>query len=145
MPIVAVDIVIFNPQKNKVLLFRRENEPARNKYYTPGGRVNKNEKMLAAARRKLREETNIKVNPQYLIYAGVSEEFFPNSIFGKVKSHFLVINYALILKDNIIIKLRLDPQHSDLKWFNANDKHLPKYVKSKINMAKAIKNNYRIK
>lgn len=139
LPIAAVDLVIFNKKRNKVLLFKRLNEPAKGKYYTLGGRINKNERILEAALRKLREEINLKIDPQKLAYIGITEEFFVNSIFNKIKSHFIVVNYALSLEDNFIRKFRLDPQHSSFKWFDIDDRDIPFYVKNKIKLAKNIR------
>lgn len=36
LPITAVDVVILNKEKDKVLLFKRLNEPAKSKFFSPG-------------------------------------------------------------------------------------------------------------
>jgi colanic acid biosynthesis protein WcaH len=141
LPIATVDVVIFNKEKNRTLLFRRLNEPAKGKYYILGGRINKNEKILDAALRKLKEEINLKINSQGLAYIGITEEFFPNSIFKKMKSNFIVMNYVLTLKNNLIEKLQLDSQHSGFRWFDIDDKSIPFYVKNKIKLTKNIRQN----
>ncbi len=53
MPICCVNLVIAH--NNKVLLIRRKNEPEKNKWWIPGGRIYKNEKLKDAAIRKAKE------------------------------------------------------------------------------------------
>ena len=50
LPIIAIDFVIKN-EKLEVLMGRRINNPARNFYFVPGGRIFKNEKISNAFER----------------------------------------------------------------------------------------------
>jgi colanic acid biosynthesis protein WcaH len=43
VPICTVDLVIFNPEMTQTLLFKRQNKPLQNIYFTAGGRLFKNE------------------------------------------------------------------------------------------------------
>ena len=60
-PAVTVDVVIVALRDNElhVLLIKRETEPYRGKWALPGGFVNIDEALDAAARRKLAEETGV--------------------------------------------------------------------------------------
>jgi 8-oxo-dGTP diphosphatase len=60
-PSVTVDVVIVALRDNElhVLLIKRETEPYRGKWALPGGFVNIDETLDAAARRKLAEETGV--------------------------------------------------------------------------------------
>lgn len=60
-PSVTVDVVIVTLRDNElhVLLIKRETEPYRGKWALPGGFVNIDEALDAAARRKLEEETGV--------------------------------------------------------------------------------------
>ncbi len=60
-PAVTVDIVIFSlrDQQLKLLLIRRAGAPYRGKWALPGGFVNMDESLDAAARRELEEETGL--------------------------------------------------------------------------------------
>jgi len=60
MPLLCVDGVIRN-SSNQVLLVKRSNEPLKNHWWVPGGRVHKGETLEYAFRRKMREELGIKV------------------------------------------------------------------------------------
>ena len=132
IPVFTVDIVIFNPEKNKVLLFKRENEPLKNIYYTPGGRVNKNEKLNDAIIRKSKEELGLNIEINKLQYCGIIEEFFENSNFDGVSNgtHHINILYKFILNDTNSIQL--DKQHQLFDWFSIDDTNLHDYIKDKI-------------
>ncbi len=52
-------ILVFNKEKNKILMCKREKEPYKGQYNLVGGKVEENENELDAAFRELREETGI--------------------------------------------------------------------------------------
>jgi 8-oxo-dGTP diphosphatase len=59
-PSVTVDIVIVTQERNpRVLLIRRKHEPFEGMWALPGGFVDEDEALDAAARRELQEETGI--------------------------------------------------------------------------------------
>ncbi|MFY9606993.1 MAG: NUDIX hydrolase [Blastocatellia bacterium] len=60
-PAVTVDIVLFHRAKRgaRVLLIQRKNEPFKGHWAFPGGFVDENESLEAAAARELREETGL--------------------------------------------------------------------------------------
>ncbi|GIW81549.1 MAG: NUDIX hydrolase [Gemmatales bacterium] len=60
-PAVTVDIVVVTEEaKPRVLLIQRKNPPFAGYWAIPGGFVDENESLEAAARRELFEETNVK-------------------------------------------------------------------------------------
>ena len=81
VPIVAVDIVILNHSRDKILLFKRENKPLSGVFYTLGGRVLKNESIVDTAIRKLKEEAGINIFKRELFIGGIMEEIFEDSIY----------------------------------------------------------------
>lgn len=60
MPILCVDGIVMNA-KRQVLLVKRKNEPFRNQWWVPGGRVHKGESLARAFERKMKEELGIRV------------------------------------------------------------------------------------
>jgi len=59
MPIPCVDLIISN-LAGQVLLIKRKDEPAKNQWWFPGGRVHFLELRKDAAKRKLKEECGLK-------------------------------------------------------------------------------------
>ena len=109
MPIITVDgIVIHN---NRYLLVKRDNEPLKGRYWTPGGRVYKGEKIKEALVRKIKEECGIDINVVSLM--GFYEDFYPKNEFNIDYAHTVSFVYtAIALSD----KVTLDNQSSDYKW-----------------------------
>ena len=52
-------ILVFNKEKDKILMRKREKEPYKGKFNLVGGKVEENEDELQAAYRELQEETGI--------------------------------------------------------------------------------------
>ena len=135
LPIPTVDVVIFNSDFSKILLFKRNNPPLKDKYYSIGGRMHKMESFLDCAVRKVKEEIGIDINKNSLVKSGVnSEEFEENGI----EYHFINIYFYFILKENS--NLILDSQHSKFKWFDFDDKEFHPYIKEKIIKCTKMKN-----
>ena len=55
-------ILVYNENKDKILMCRREKEPYKGKYNLVGGKIEEGEKELDAAYRELKEETGIDKN-----------------------------------------------------------------------------------
>ncbi|SJZ72161.1 ADP-ribose pyrophosphatase YjhB, NUDIX family [Pilibacter termitis] len=63
-PSVTVDIVIFTPEKSKILLIQRAANPFRDFWALPGGFVNKLEPSEMAVLRETKEETGVEVTQE---------------------------------------------------------------------------------
>src|SRR5215510_12408575 len=61
IPIVCVDCLVVN-ENEEYLLVKRANPPLKGEYWVPGGRLYKNERILDAVHRKMREEIGIGVD-----------------------------------------------------------------------------------
>ena len=56
-PLISIDIIL--KKDDKLLLGRRVNKPAKNYFFSPGGRIHKNETIKNALMRIAKKELNI--------------------------------------------------------------------------------------
>lgn len=109
MPIICVDAVIVN-EEGKILFLKRDNEPAKNEWWFPGGRLLKNERLEDAVIRKVKEETNIDANVDKFL--GTTETIFktgPNNI----PVH--TVNFTFLLNFDSA-EIKIDNLHTDFIW-----------------------------
>lgn len=132
LPIVTVDVLFFDRDLNKTLLFRRENEPLKGMYYSVGGRIYKNENFLITAIRICKEEAGVILNKADLTFGAVTEEIFHNSIFEDINAHNVNIFFGHIIKEKM--SFVCDDQHSCYKWFKVDDPNLHPYIAQKIHI-----------
>src|SRR5262249_21199151 len=79
-PLVSIDIIIKDRQ-DKVLLGLRLNEPAKGKYFVPGGVIRKNESIAAAFARIIKAETGIDKPVSEATFIGVFEHIYETNTF----------------------------------------------------------------
>lgn len=118
MPILCVDGIIMN-DKAQFLLVKRNNEPLKNEWWIPGGRVYKGETLEKAFKRKMREEIGVDV--EIMISLGYYEEQYPKSAQG-IPVHTLSIVFSAVALSKDIV---LDSQSSEYKW----SKELPEKLR----------------
>jgi colanic acid biosynthesis protein WcaH len=132
IPFITVDILLFNYNLTETLVFKRENAPLKGQFFSIGGRVFKNEPFIQTAIRKMKEEIGISVDIQEIIFGGVQDEIFGDSIFEGVGMHNVNIFYGYILKENDTIKL--DSQHVEFKWLNVDNTQIHSLLQKKIDL-----------
>ncbi len=96
--IVGVGAVVIT--QNKILLVKRRNPPCKGYWSIPGGRVEYGESLVAAVKRELLEETNIKAEPLGVIWV---DEVLPGSCSDNME-HFILIDF--LMKPQEIEELR---------------------------------------
>jgi colanic acid biosynthesis protein WcaH len=109
MPILCVDGIVVN-DKDEILFLKRENEPALNEWWFPGGRVFKGEKLENSIVRKVKEETNLDVVVDRFI--GISETDFTT---GPMNIPVHTINVTYLLRP-ISNNIKIDNLHSEYIW-----------------------------
>ncbi len=119
MLIASVDILVVC--KGMLLLMLRNNEPGKDLWWTPGGRVRYGETLDEAAIRELNEETGL--TPLELVKKGVMSHFWPQGHF--VTTFF----YANVMEDRI----KLNEEHRDYKWISETSDEMHPYIKYMIN------------
>jgi colanic acid biosynthesis protein WcaH len=116
LPILCVDTVVVN--KNKEILFvRRKNEPLKNFWWIPGGRVNLGESRNDAAVRKLKEECGITASP---VVEWKTFDFFIPDTEENYISHTTSTFYIFFID---IVNVSLDTQSSDFVWKKIDNLH----------------------
>lgn len=119
-PLVSIDLVI-RDTKNGILLGRRVNEPARGKWFVPGGRILKGENLDDAFERISKDEIGIKHSRNEARLLGAFTHLYDTNVFLEdgISTHYIALAFELQLADSI--KIRETPQHSEYKWFAIED------------------------
>ncbi len=123
VPILCVDLIII--YNNKFLLIKRKQEPLKDEWWVPGGRVFLGEKIEEAAKRKLKQEVGIDVNNEFKFYA-LYQDFFNNS---SIDSH-LYHTLSIVFKINIDNVDNINIDSTSSSW--ALKESLPERFKSKL-------------
>ncbi len=127
-PLISIDLVTMF--KDKVLLGRRVNKPAKDFYFTTGGIVRKNELFREAQKRIAKNELGLELTTE-LKFIGIFEHFYNDSIFDNISTHYVNHGYLLELEKELINLPQ--EQHSDYKWFGIKEllqsDEVHKYVK----------------
>ena len=112
-PLASVDLCVF--VNETLLLGKREREPLRGNWFTPGGCVRKGERWQDAVVRVSRLELGLKINPYDLVGMGSWDQFYDHSVCGdKVPTHYVTRAHALFLSE--YPEINLDEQHSECCW-----------------------------
>lgn len=112
-PLVSIDILLVNA--GRILVALRNNEPARNTYFVPGGIIRKSETRADAFRRILLKETGIISQIDAARFLGVYEHHYDTNRFDEpgFGTHYFALGYMLDVDNHDI---RLDDQHSRYEW-----------------------------
>lgn len=110
-PRACVDILIIDEQQH-VLLLLRKNQPEKDKWWFPGGRIHFGESRLEAARRKVKEECGLDV--AHLRELATFDLFFETS---GTKFHDVTILFKTVVTSQSPV--RTDCQSKDYGWFSS--------------------------
>ena len=116
-PIAAIDLLI--QYKKKFLLGLRKNEPAKNFWFVPGGRIRKNEFLQHAFRRILLSETGFFIKTKRPRLHLIGEHFYKNSFISpKISTHYITLSYKVRIKKQLIPSLG---QHRKWHWLTSKE------------------------
>ena len=115
-PLVSIDLcLVCNSQ---IFLGKRRNDPLRGTWFTPGGRIYKNETWQDALLRILEVElglSGIELNDFALM--GIWDHFYSNSILDQnTSTHYVNLPHYAEFKSRP--QITLDDQHAEFKWFD---------------------------
>jgi colanic acid biosynthesis protein WcaH len=122
LPLVSIDWVLLSPI-GQILLGQRRNAPARHWWFTPGGRVRKNEPLSCCLQRVAFVELGLQasdINGAKLM--GVWDHFYEDSAFNtEVSTHYVNLPHVLSLQH--ILKVNALPldQHIAWRWQDVQD------------------------
>tara|TARA_B110000483_G_scaffold240102_1_gene319984 strand:+ start:2435 stop:2929 length:495 start_codon:yes stop_codon:yes gene_type:complete len=125
--LVSIDLIIYNDSSH-VLLGKRNNEPAKNMYFTPGGRTFKLEAFEDAVKRISKNEVGFELSNGKI--HGVYHHIYPNNFRDEdVSTHYVNFAYKFVDIGSPIATIEsvrdsLDAytnQHCELKWFSIPD------------------------
>ena len=128
LPLVSLDWVVTNPD-GQLLLGKRVNAPACDWWFTPGGRIRKNEPLAHALLRVGTDELGLApdVCGQLLgkaILMGAWDHFYPDSAFSaSVSTHYVNLPHWLALSwaEMAFLQLPKGEQHSEWQWLSLAD------------------------
>lgn len=128
-PLVSIDLIVIN-SSGQVLLGKRENRPAIDFWFVPGGRVMKDEPFDRAYSRLLLNELCLSEKPAK--FRGIYQHFYDENFYEDYFStHYIVLAYEIEFECDI--ELLPKSQHSKFKWFDVDelldDKNVHEYTK----------------
>jgi colanic acid biosynthesis protein WcaH len=118
-PLVSIDLIVEDANR-RILLGRRRNEPAKDYWFVPGGRIRKHETLDAAFLRLTREELGMPLRRHEAGVQGIYEHFYDSDFSGAPErsTHYIVLAYRLRLDHHA---MALPPQqHSEYQWIDEN-------------------------
>jgi GDP-mannose mannosyl hydrolase len=115
-PLIAIDLIIRNA-RDEVLLGLRKNEPAKDRYFVPGGMILKDEPLAEAFARLMKNETDHAASLDDARLIGVFEHFYKTNRSGNAGygTHYVVIGYQY--RWPAAVMPQPDDQHSELRWW----------------------------
>lgn len=121
LPLVSIDLVLTDSAA-RLLLGLRRNAPARDWWFTPGGRIRKNEPLADARRRIAAEELGLPDTAlRRATLMGAWDHFYPDSAFDAgISTHYVNLALWLQLTADEVATLTLPAgdgeQHARWQW-----------------------------
>lgn len=116
VPLVSIDLCLV--YDGKLFLGKRTNEPIKGEWFTPGGRIHKNETWQDSLLRLAKVELGLsRIVVEDFLLMGMWDHFYHNSAIDQnTSTHYVNLPYyaEFISKPQIV----LDDQHSEFKWFD---------------------------
>ena len=131
-PLVSIDLcLICNGQ---ILLGKRRNEPLKGRWFTPGGRIHKNETWQDALLRIAEVELGLGgIAVEGFSLMGVWDHFYTNSAVDQgISTHYVNLPHYAEFKSKP--QITLDDQHGEFEWFDlsvvAKDEKFHLYIRN---------------
>ena len=131
-PLVSIDLCLVCD--GQVLLGKRTNEPLKGEWFTPGGRIHKNETWQHALLRIVEVELGLSdIAVENFALMGMWDHFYNNSALdGNASTHYVNLPHYAGFKSKP--QIALDDQHGEFKWFDlsvvAKDEKFNLYIRN---------------
>jgi len=113
-PLISIDLIVEN-SKGQILLGKRVNEPAKDFWFVPGGRIFKDETLDAAFERTAKEEIGLDIKREDAAFINVYEHFYDNNVFdNEFSTHYVVLAHKIVTDKNLVV----NDQHEKYEWFD---------------------------
>jgi colanic acid biosynthesis protein WcaH len=114
-PLVSIDLCLV--YEGQLLMGLRHNEPLKGQWFTPGGRLLKNERWQDGLARIAKAELGLTVTSDAFQLMGVWDHFYENSAINEsVSTHYVNLPHVCYLES--YPELSLDAQHESVRWFD---------------------------
>lgn len=115
-PLVSIDLCLVCD--GQILLGKRSNEPLKRIWFTPGGRIHKNETWQGALLRIAKVELGISdIAVERFELMGVWDHFYSNSVLDQnTSTHY--VNLPHYAECQTKPDITLDGQHAECEWFD---------------------------
>ncbi len=118
VPLVSIDLCLVN--RGRILLGNRNNDPLKHQWFTPGGRIFKNEPWQISLARIAKSELDINVKIERFRSMGIWDHFYSNNaIDDNVSTHYVNLPHYAIYDEKPDVKS--DNQHNKLDWFSLEE------------------------
>jgi len=114
---VSIDLVLVC--QSQILLGLRSNQPLKGHWFTPGGRIAKNERWQDAFSRIAKAELGLNLAGTDCTLMGIYDHFYENSAVGdEVSTHYVNLPHVRFFDEFPVIQP--DTQHDQLCWHDLN-------------------------
>jgi len=116
--LLSIDLIIKN-DNDEVLIGKRKNNPAKDFWFVPGGRVFKHESFREALDRICNAEVGRLINPDQFRKLGLYNHIYEGNFFDDpgFNTHYIAIGVELSLS-NIRMNAAMDHQHDEHKFIS---------------------------
>jgi colanic acid biosynthesis protein WcaH len=112
-PLISIDLII-EDEAGRFLLGLRNNAPAKDYWFVPGGRVYKNERLVEALNRISLAELGRSLTLDDCRFLGMYEHFYEENAFSdEFGTHYVVAAFSLKVES---LESLPDIQHSGYRW-----------------------------
>jgi colanic acid biosynthesis protein WcaH len=113
-PLVSIDLLVRDPRQ-RLLVGKRRNPPARGSWFVPGGRIDKDEPIATAFHRITGDELGAPLTFGKAMLAGVFEHFYPDNALEQpgYGTHYVVLAYEI---RTVGLHALPENQHAAYRW-----------------------------